>query len=457
MNLEGQIEIDVLLSPKGAKQVTITNNRPVHAAQILVGKSIDEVLRTIPLLFHVCGKAQGFAAVQAVLTARYQDTPEELPDNFTALYISWLLLADIELLREHMLRIFMDWPTLLAPHSAPCDNDKRGFEELYPSIVTLGSKFETALFGSMPPFSMTAQPSLKTKCLADAYETLEAFLSQHVFGCPVESWARAAAVQPRDIILHWSTKRETLAAQVCDEIVQQKWAREGEIDVEFLPILSSLDCEALLYPSSMAHSHTPLNGRSQTETSQLPSAPLWKGQTVETTSLSRTFSHGLMQQIASQCGAGLLARHYSRLLEIVSVFLRVKKNIQFLLSQRKDCELPASLDASFFSAVLQNTGAPSSLKNALNSSHPHSSLQRGVGLVEAARGLLMHGVEIEEEVVKDYRILAPTEWNFHPKGALAKSISNIRGTDADYVKMIADFLIPSVDPCTATKLEVRYA
>ena len=45
----------------------------------------------------------------------------------------------------------------------------------------------------------------------------------------------------------------------------------------------------------------------------------------------------------------------------------------------------------------------------------------GVGraLVETARGLLMHEVVLEGDRVADYRIVAPTEWNFHPQGPLS--------------------------------------
>jgi hypothetical protein len=32
--------------------------------------------------------------------------------------------------------------------------------------------------------------------------------------------------------------------------------------------------------------------------------------------------------------------------------------------------------------------------------------------------------------VADCRVLAPTEWNFHPQGALAQALSALRGDDA---------------------------
>lgn len=454
MNLEGQIEIDVLLTPDGSKHVAITNNRPIHAAQILVGKSIDEALRTIPLLFHICGKAQGFAAVQALLSAKFQETPHELSEDIKRIYISQLLLTDIEMLREHMLRIFMDWPALLAPHLNSSDIDTGRYEVLYPQIISLGPEFETALFGSHSPFSMDTQLDITKDKLESAFSTLTELLSSHILGCTIEKWATA---KPRDIILHWSTKSETLAARVCHEIIKQKWAGEGEVSLNFLPALSAEDCEELLFPAPIPEASSSETDGANSDTSLLASTPLWNGHPVETTSLSRHIQHGLIMQVVSQCGAGLLARHFSRLVEIVSVFLRIRKNIHTLLSEGTEAFFPKSIGTNVFQNLLNRNGRNRPSKYQTNSLNHYTALQRGVGVVEASRGLLMHGAEIEGDVIKDYRILAPTEWNFHPLGALANSLSNIRGTDACYVKMIAGFLISSIDPCTATKLEVRHA
>ena len=35
----------------------------------------------------------------------------------------------------------------------------------------------------------------------------------------------------------------------------------------------------------------------------------------------------------------------------------------------------------------------------------------GVGIVEAARGSLIHKTKIEEGLIKEYQIIVPTQWN----------------------------------------------
>lgn len=57
-----------------------------------------------------------------------------------------------------------------------------------------------------------------------------------------------------------------------------------------------------------------------------------------------------------------------------------------------------------------------------------------VAWTEMARGLLVHWVRLEDSPqgprVADCRVLAPTEWNFHPQGVLAQSLAALQGADA---------------------------
>ena len=58
----------------------------------------------------------------------------------------------------------------------------------------------------------------------------------------------------------------------------------------------------------------------------------------------------------------------------------------------------------------------------------------GIAWTEMARGLLVHWVQLEPSPtglrVADCRVLAPTEWNFHPRGLLAQTLAGLRGADA---------------------------
>ncbi len=79
----------------------------------------------------------------------------------------------------------------------------------------------------------------------------------------------------------------------------------------------------------------------------------------------------------------------------------------------------------------------------------------GVAGVETARGLLLHVARMEAGRVADYRILAPTEWNFHPAGVLTEALLGLPvGTD---LVERAGRVVASLDPCVAYRLEVRHA
>ncbi len=76
----------------------------------------------------------------------------------------------------------------------------------------------------------------------------------------------------------------------------------------------------------------------------------------------------------------------------------------------------------------------------------------GVAGVETARGLLFHVVRLRDGRVTDYRILAPTEWNFHPRGPLAEAMQAL-AWDAGTIARV-ERLIHSLDPCVAFRVEV---
>ncbi|MGE5503135.1 MAG: nickel-dependent hydrogenase large subunit, partial [Actinomycetota bacterium] len=68
----------------------------------------------------------------------------------------------------------------------------------------------------------------------------------------------------------------------------------------------------------------------------------------------------------------------------------------------------------------------------------------GLGRADAARGLLVHRVEVEQGRVTRYQILAPTEWNFHPDGPLVRGLA---GSAADEgLEWRAGLLAMALDP-----------
>ncbi|TXC66644.1 hypothetical protein FSC37_14910 [Piscinibacter aquaticus] len=79
-----------------------------------------------------------------------------------------------------------------------------------------------------------------------------------------------------------------------------------------------------------------------------------------------------------------------------------------------------------------------------------------ISWTEMARGLLVHWVQLEDGPrgprVADCRVLAPTEWNFHPHGVLAQTLATLRGDDrAEQAARAA----VAFDPCVEFDVEYR--
>jgi hypothetical protein len=148
------------------------------------------------------------------------------------------------------------------------------------------------------------------------------------------------------------------------------------------------------------------------------------GLVLETTPLARQAGDSAIQGLMAAFGNGLLPRLAARLTEL-SVSLR---------------------DAARLMQDLQgDPGAGEALAGS----------GTGIGLAPAARGLLVHRVEVRDGVLGRYQILAPTEWNFHPKGPLAQGLEGAEATpDLDWR---ARLLVAALDPCVACTVEVRNA
>jgi len=81
----------------------------------------------------------------------------------------------------------------------------------------------------------------------------------------------------------------------------------------------------------------------------------------------------------------------------------------------------------------------------------------GLSVVQTARGMLMHYVRIETERVAEYLTVAPTEWNFHPQGALVNGLIGLKENDAERLMETVKSYVLSLDPCVEFEIELSHA
>jgi len=84
---------------------------------------------------------------------------------------------------------------------------------------------------------------------------------------------------------------------------------------------------------------------------------------------------------------------------------------------------------------------------------------KGAGLarVETARGMLIHRAVVEDGIVTDYAIIAPTEWNFHPQGTFTREAACLSADEDAGLQQQVRMLALSLDPCVAYEVMLEHA
>ncbi len=147
--------------------------------------------------------------------------------------------------------------------------------------------------------------------------------------------------------------------------------------------------------------------------------PNWAGAPAETGAIARMQDQPLLAAWLARRGRGVGARLLARLLELA--------------------ELPQRL----------RVGGSMVVK-----AHPLGD-NAGMAAIETSRGLLIHAVRLSGNTVADYRIVAPTEWNFHPAGPLAQALVSLLKSDDALAR--AEEICQSLDPCVAFGVEISNA
>ncbi len=372
MSFAGQIEIALCCRQQRISNVSIINSRPLSLTRSFHGKPVEQVLAMIPLLYSVCGQAQGLCAYLAI--NRAQGMPSE---NLHARYASVLM----ETLREQCWRIFLDWPALL---QRPLDT---------PALQAL-IKLESAL-KQVLAHSHTPNPQGSSNTAIDLAGRIRSWLDQTLFAGELNAWQ--PVTQWRDA-LSWSQSNASLAASMLDFIHRQDWAGLGKNPVPSLPDPCLSGLQEISNWEDFAHT------------------PEWQQCCAETSVLSRQMHHPLIQDSHHQWGNGLMTRTLARLLEVA----QLADTLQHLFKH------PGDTAMNFHSACQQ---------------------QAGIAQLQAARGLLIHRVKLDQEHVTDYQIIAPTEWNFHPRGVVAQALAQLSWDTEKHLRKQAACLIQAIDPC----------
>jgi len=238
--------------------------------------------------------------------------------------------------------------------------------------------------------------ALQWRAFADA---LERFLESSVYGEPLAAWESGT-------LRAWLTARATPTTQVVASLLEE------ETRTPRAPSLPWLDANALradIAPSLAA-------------CEEFPAAPVWHSQPAETGACVRAASHPKVRYAHDAASARLVAR----LVELSGIPARIR-------------------------AVEREDLAPAWVRGA------QTARGRGLAAIETSRGTLIHDVTISGDSVQRWRIVAPTEWNFHPRGAYVQGLVGAAAASAEAARKAGERFASLLDPCVAAEVQVAHA
>jgi hypothetical protein len=293
-----------------------------------------------------------------------------------------------EIAQEYLWRFMLDWPQV-----AGKETDAQAYAAL-----------RNRLAGQLQP--VLADASWRTMAdgesdardeIWNAYCTaLADYAEREIFGMPARTWSDFDSM---DALQAWSRSAPTAMARVIGVLLREDAERGDGNAVALMPPAQELaQASELLAADADFARH-----------------PHWRGQPLETGALARMQYHPLVRAMLGQ-GRRMLARVVARLLELAALPQRIRD------------------------AAGEREGAATNVPGL------------GVAWVETARGLLLHRVEVMGEQVSRYQILAPTEWNFHPQGALAQELSSMRADTEPALRGKIARAMLALDPCVGYEL-----
>lgn len=226
-----------------------------------------------------------------------------------------------------------------------------------------------------------------------ALDALIDWVSRNTLGLPPDEFLAFDSVEP---LRQWARSTEAAAPRgLC--ALSSAAASVRAVD---LPALESLPAERLREPLA---ADTTLHFVSQ---------PTHNGACLETGPTARHRQHALIRSAADH---GLIARLAARLVDLCTALIALQRNEEA----------------------------------------PPLARVVGIGWVDSARGRLVHHAELDDqEHIARYRILAPTEWNAHPRGLAAQLLAGIAAGAPAAVQRQARLVIQTIDPCVQATLHI---
>jgi hypothetical protein len=270
------------------RRAEVATRRP-RAVVALIGRKAEEAVRLAPLLFSLCGSAQGLAVARACEAALGIDaTPHET---------ARALLTDAEALDSHGWQAVVEWPARLGAPPRPA-----ALRELRTAVSAIMPALYPAKDG-LRPGGGVLRPD--TAALRDALARMAGWLDMTVFAGP----------PPRDAddLARWAARGDSDAARLAARLLSPDLAGWGACGVPLLGERSPGWFAAALAgdPSFATNPHR-------------------NGASALTGPLERQVNHPLVVSVTERFGDGLARLFAARLADLAELPRRMEAAIATL-------------------------------------------------------------------------------------------------------------------------------
>ena len=267
MTLAGDIAVRLAWDGRSVCEVRIRSTRPFASGRVLAGKTGAEAAAMVPLLYSICGRAQGAAAAAAI------DAAEGI-EPASATMAERERTVVLEAIQEYLWRILIDWPEAMgrSRQSSPVAVARRRIAASAASAADSRAELAAAL--------------------ADVAEI-------YVYGEAPGIWLDRIDVDALD---RWSRSASTVPATLLRELIDAG-PTLGASDVALMPAPSRAALSASVLPALR-------------KTSSFERAPEWDGRPAETGALARTQAHPLIAELRERWGNAVPTRMTARLTEL---------------------------------------------------------------------------------------------------------------------------------------------
>ncbi len=257
----GKLTLVVVRDGSSVDTTEIHSTRPM-AAQVLKGKSPAQVLQIVPLLFSVCGRAQG-AAAGAALQAAQQGGPV-ISEAMERMIVC-------ESIQEHLWRVMLDWPKQLGltPHD-------RTFAVWYAML----------------------------RKISIGHAELPAFLQEFErdgLGMSLAEWRRMTGYAE---MRNWWREAQSPVAQLLSALDELESGKHSPNNLRLLPAWTAAEAQKAC------------NGRWNAEFSARPE---WQGAAAETGAWTYYADVPLLQDVWQQSGSPALTRLFARIWDLLEM------------------------------------------------------------------------------------------------------------------------------------------